>query len=380
MKTLRTDRVHPASLLLPRIHGWPGKRPASTLLAASGVWYLLACGAQAPPQAPRVERPERVQDLAVAQLGRTLEIAFTHPLRATDGERLSKPIEVVIYRTTTPAGRSPTPDSAALKPWLTLLSADLARYANGTKIVYIDTLSDQEFGQAQGATFSFALRVLTRGFRRRPLESELSNTVARTLLDVSAPVEKIEVTPTEKALELRWSPPGAMLGSRAPSTPSSYRVYRSATGKPGSFQLLSETASSTYLDADFKFDRPVFYRVRAVFKEGGQVAESEDSEIAQVTPHDTFPPATPAGLSALYTSQAVELIWSANSEPDLAGYNVYRGEGAGPPRQINPELLRTPIFRDASVEKGLKYFYKVTAVDLVGNESPPSAEVAVEAK
>lgn len=100
--------------------------------------------------------------------------------------------------------------------------------------------------------------------------------------------------------------------------------------------------------------------------------------MVEIIPHDVFPPAVPSGLGAIYATDAVELIWAANSEPDLAGYNVYRRQDDGPAQKVNPEILRTPIFRDPSVRAGRKYFYYVTALDLANNESAPSEEVSVE--
>ena len=86
------------------------------------------------------------------------------------------------------------------------------------------------------------------------------------------------------------------------------------------------------------------------------------------------------GLTALYTVGAVELVWAANSEKDLAGYYVYRREDGEQPKKLNKELLRTPILRDASVEPDHTYIYQVTAVDLSSNESHRSEEVSVETR
>jgi len=68
----------------------------------------------------------------------------------------------------------------------------------------------------------------------------------------------------------------------------------------------------------------------------------------------------------------VELVWTANLESDLAGYNVYRREERKPLQKINKELVRVPIYRDSSIALQHHYFYEVTAVDLSGNESRPS--------
>ena len=74
------------------------------------------------------------------------------------------------------------------------------------------------------------------------------------------------------------------------------------------------------------------------------------------------------------------LHWLPNTEPDLAGYNVYRREGSTPTRKVNQEIVRTPIFRDTSVAEGRQYFYRVTALDLANNESVPSEEESVETR
>jgi len=72
-------------------------------------------------------------------------------------------------------------------------------------------------------------------------------------------------------------------------------------------------------------------------------------------------------------------VWTANTEADLAGYNVYRLENQTAQR-VNKELLRTPIFRDATAAPGKTLTYYVTAVDLAGNESKASNKEEVETK
>lgn len=356
------------------------KRAVSILGVACLTLFSLACGVQGLPRPPRIEQPATVTDLAVAQKGRTLRLSFTLPLRATDGERLTKPVEVQIFRTATSSDEKASGAPAPSNPWLTLPAKDLERYTQGEKTVFPLTLSEEEMRGKKGATFVFALRTLTLGFRHRPVESELSNTVYVTFLDVSEPVKDLQVQATEQAVALSWSPPAQSASGQPVSNLSGYRVYRSRTGKPGSFQLLGETRSSTYGDPNFRFDQTYFYRVAAVSREASQVAESEDSPVVEITPHDTFPPAAPTGLSAIYAAEAVELVWTANAEPDLAGYHVYRHEQDGPSQKLNPELVRTPIFRDTAVEAGHKYIYQVTALDLSNNESVPSEEVTVETR
>ena len=70
------------------------------------------------------------------------------------------------------------------------------------------------------------------------------------------------------------------------------------------------------------------------------------------------------------------MIWAPNTDLDLAGYNVYRHEPGTAPVRLNPELVKTPAYRDTAVVPGKTYAYSVSAVDLRGNESARSEEAA----
>ncbi len=70
------------------------------------------------------------------------------------------------------------------------------------------------------------------------------------------------------------------------------------------------------------------------------------------------------------------LTWTANSEPDLAGYNVYRSAvSGGSVTKLNSAPVTGTTYDDAPPGTGT-FYYVVTAVDTSGNESAPSAEVA----
>ncbi len=89
-------------------------------------------------------------------------------------------------------------------------------------------------------------------------------------------------------------------------------------------------------------------------------------------------PSAPQGLTAQPNNARVSLNWTANSESDLAGYNVYRSTSspvslAGTP--VNGSTLVTSAtYLDLGLTNGTPYFYVVTAVDAFGNVSGPSNE------
>ena len=90
---------------------------------------------------------------------------------------------------------------------------------------------------------------------------------------------------------------------------------------------------------------------------------------------DTTPPAAPTGLSATAGDANVQLSWAGNTEPDLAGYNVYRSTTTGGPySKVNANLVTSPSYVDGGRTNGTKYFYVVRAVDTSTNESGNSNE------
>jgi fibronectin type 3 domain-containing protein len=118
---------------------------------------------------------------------------------------------------------------------------------------------------------------------------------------------------------------------------------------------------------------------------GADFVESADSAPVQVTPRDTFPPAAPANLEITIvpaTNQApayIELAWAISPEADLAGYAVYRSDAEDSPgERITTEILPSPTFRDISVLPGRRYYYRVSALDRAGNESPRSSAVQAD--
>ena len=94
---------------------------------------------------------------------------------------------------------------------------------------------------------------------------------------------------------------------------------------------------------------------------------------AQISPQDTSPPAPPVGLDFLSRSSGLVLNWSPNVEPDLVGYNVYL-YSPSPERpesyvKFNGDPLSATEFRHGKLRPNQQMIFRLTAVDLSGNES-----------
>ena len=351
-----------------------------------GFLFLLvsSCASQAPPLPPRVQVPETVRDLRSEQVGEKVALQWTLPEFATDGERLTRPMEIEIFRHLTPAGETPPETLPFAAPWVIVLPADVRGLLENKVIRFEDSFEAEELAERAGGTYLYAVRCVARSFGGRRRESKPSNVIRQRIFPVSGPVRDLAVETEESLLRIGWnweSPSDAvnryLLG---------FRVYRSEGEDAKTFRLLGEVSEPHYEFLDFTYDRTYHFKVRAVFGErdmgGARSArsESEDSEIVTVTPHDAFAPQVPVGLDGLFSGEAMELIWQANAAADLAGYHVYRVLEDGSRQRLTPDPLPTPLYRDTGAEEGKSYSYAVTAVDLEGNESRPSDTVTLEAR
>ena len=181
-----------------------------------------------------------------------------------------------------------------------------------------------------------------------------------------------------------------------PSITSGYNVYVVPAGRVEPAKVSPDAASSlpellnprplpspTYSDTGVEFGSRRCYVVSSVQTTGTTSAESQASPPVCVEVVDVFPPGSPKSLAAVATESSINLIWEANSEPDLGGYLVLRSDQPeGPLQPVGTEPIRETTWRDATVKSGVRYRYAVVALDNASpaNRSEPSNVVEVSAR
>src|SRR6266545_7626644 len=112
--------------------------------------------------------------------------------------------------------------------------------------------------------------------------------------------------------------------------------------------------------------------VARIADRGGRSAERED--VLGRFAVDTVPPSPPGRLSVALREGATEVSWASSPEADVTAYRVYRSASplTGFTAVANTE---TTSFRDHHKE-GLAW-YRVTAVDRAGNESPQGSSAGL---
>jgi hypothetical protein len=195
----------------------------------------------------------------------------------------------------------------------------------------------------------------------------------------ATPIPAVATAPAAAA------PAGQVAGAPVPAAPPAvpvlgYNVYRPDATTPLNGEPL---ATTEYERTPIVFGTEQCFAVRTVAKVAGMSIESEPSAPLCVTPHDTFAPAQPKGLAVVAGTGTINLSWDANTEADLAGYLVLRGETTAATLQ---PLMAAPItgisFEDKTVRPGVRYAYAIVAVDssVPPNRSAPSARVEETAR
>ncbi len=370
---------------------------AFAALAAAALF--AGCGMPGAPQPPSLNLPEKANDLAAVRNGDEVTLTWTMPRRNTDKLLLKGPVQARVCRT----DLEPSSGTGACA------TAGSTQFAPGADASFTETLpSELATGSARKLTYYVEL------VNHKGRSAGFSNGASVAAGQVPAAVVGLTAEMRRKGVLLAWQPDAPGAGSTEirlvrklltpPVAKQKQEPGNAQAGAPkqasGGFpappaeppeRTLMVKAGTSFraLDEDVRFNERYEYRAQRVttVEANGQTLELDGSLSApvEIETRNTFPPAVPTGLAAVGTAgengaqngnrPAIDLNWLPNTEPDLAGYIVYRREGSGEWQRISPvPPVVGPAFHDANVVAGRTYQYAVSAIDQEGHESARSAE------
>ena len=316
-------------------------------LPAAAALLLAGCGYVGDPLPPLANIPPKVSDLAARQRGGRIIVQFTVPAKTTEGHPIPPPLRLDL--------RAGTADPFEENRWAAgARQIPPGAIANG--------LARYEIPAADwtGKEVIFGVRAVAGNGK----QSGWSNFV---VVPVVTPPEKpggIAPTVTQQGVRLTWQARG-----------TDFRVFRKT--EDGGYTPVANVQTPEWTDTATEFGKRYTYMVQTIAKlDNRKQAESELSDEASIVPRDIFPPAAPKGVKGSSAPNSIELNWERNTEEDLNGYRVYRGEGNGALEKI-ADVSVVPSYSDRKVEHGKTYRYAIAAVDQAGNESPRSAPIEV---
>jgi len=349
-------------------------------LAAALVVMVAGCGTPGAPLPPSLNLPDAVTDLSATRVGNQVSLTWTMPKRNTDKLPLKNNVDVLICRRE--GANGVLTDAGELQ---------LAPLADGT---FTETLPNA-LVTGTPRTIDYFVELKNRNGR----SAGLSNAAMVLAGQAPPPITGFAAEVRKGGIVLRWNPgePGAAIRlQRKLLTPPPAKPHTgplSAPPEPTDQNLLVDAsagaAPAQALDQSIVLGNTYEYRAQRVVREtvDDKAIElcSEFSAPIRVEALDVFPPAVPVGLAAVATaadpaagtSASVDLSWQPNTEPDLAGYEVYRREDQTPWQRISGDQpVNGPAFHDTHVIPGHTYRYGVSAVDKGGHESGRSAEAS----
>ena len=342
-----------------------------------------ACGKKGPPLPPIRVLPAATGALSVRQIGRDIVVTADLPGLRSDGTPIAAGSGVRVLRLEPGEGLRPgaVSDRYLVQQFerqgreiALLRDESLREHVEGGRLLYIDH-EPAGPGAAGARRFLYGLQVVDpKGVASPPRPpSEIEWVVPPPdPRDLKAEVAEGEV-------RLTWTPGEPPPGAGKPPT-QRFAVYRreaSARREPEAPVHPGWLPEPAYVDRTFRYDVDYVYTVRAVASEAPGAGESASAEPIAVRPHDSFPPAAPSGVAVAAEGESIKVYWFPNTEPDLAGYRVYRREaGNDAAVRVGEVPASETSWVDAGAAAGVRYHYSVSAYDdaTPANESPRSEE------
>ena len=397
------------------------KRHLSFPLCLLFLLIFSSCGKKGAILPPLARKPKKIETVEILQRGENILLKWTNPTTYVDDNLLTNISEVEIWllRREKEDEESEESEESAVS---TASDEPVAMEVFKEEAELIATLERENFGQYQEYVdeaqvippflYSFKLdkdsmsKKLIFSLRikdRRKYESEFSDLRVVTPSILPLPPRNLKAIVYKDRISLIWKIPEVNIDESLPSNLLGYNVYRTlekekpqklnpalAKGKivhdenlpPGGHYLISMVRVLLepwvkYDDMDFQFGNVYHYFVRSSATEYVPFLESEDSEPIEIEPEDSFAPDPPAGMMIIAGENVISLNWNDNHEEDLAGYRVWRKvEGEDEYKVLMTEPIKENAYSDATVEKNRRYYYAITAQDIMGNESKKSEGIS----
>jgi predicted small lipoprotein YifL len=357
-----------------------GRRRAASSLTTVALGALVAltgCGRKGPPVAPERRLPMAPSDLAATVGPGEIALGWRNPRTRVDRSRLRDLSVVRLYRVADSGQGDPKPAIRAgdeVVGYSEVAAIDLERPAPAVVERDHVRIVDRE-GLTDGRRYTYVVTASDSQGRT----SAPSNRLSVVFVTAPRPPGRITGQAGDGAVELAWQAPTQLVDGRPLTGAIAYEVLRAESPDVAPSPVTpTPIVAAHHTDTDLQNEQTYHYAVRAIRSEAGGQVVSDRSDTVALTPRDVTPPSPPMNLVAIPSQGIVNLSWSANREPDLGAYIIYRESPRGQVTRVGRVAAPGTVFVDRGVPSGT-FHYVITAVDTASqpNESRRSARVTV---
>jgi predicted phage tail protein len=260
-----------------------------------------------------------------------------------------------IYEGTRPGGETGTPVNSSL----------------------VTSTSYPVTGLTNGSTYYFTVKAVSSSGNavnqvgNGETEGQASCEVSATPVTVPGEPAGLTATPGDQQVTLSWSAPASDGGSPV----GGYNIYEGTSpgGETGTPVNSSLVTSTSYPVTGLTNGSTYYFTVKAVNAQGLGAASGEVLAVPVTAP------GAPAGLTATPGDAKVTLTWSAppsDGGSPVTGYNVYVATSADfTDAGVVPGVTGTAL-AVIDLVNGTPYYFRVTAVNKVGESQPSSVMLA----
>jgi len=224
-------------------------------------------------------------------------------------------------------------------------------------------------GLSNGITYYFRIAAVDTAQQESLFSNEV-NVIPRTSDIPPAAPQNLRAILGDRQVTLTWT-------ANSETDLLRYRIYGGTTANPtANLDSVNAISNTTKIIDGLVNGVTYYFRITAV-----DAALQESGYSNQVSAKPTsadVPPAPPQNLRATAGDRRVTLVWNANTDTDFLRYRIYGGTAVNPTARIDSV---NGISNTSKVLTGLNngviYYFRMTAVDVVLQESAYSNEVSV---
>ncbi len=226
-------------------------------------------------------------------------------------------------------------------------------------------------GLNSGTTYWYKITAYDNGNN----ESAKTGAVSATPVDLppAAPVG-LSASPGSKQISLSWT-------ANIESDVTGYMIYRSAS-QNGTYTMINtvNAPTTTYTNTGLSDGTTYWYKIKAY-----DAGSNESLLSAAVSATTSTIPAAPRNVEADDgpSQNAITISWSANTEPEVAYYDIYRSTSQNGTYNLIKTVSKNEnktSYQDGNLNDDNTYWYYIIARTSTNVKSNPSSKVSQEPK